>query len=250
MPHLEVLSLYALFGLIFGSFASAVSYRLVSQESLITRSKCPKCHHILNILDLVPLLSYIINKGKCRYCAQHISLRYPLIEISTAIMLILVGCFVTGYVIQALLCLVAVSLVVMIITDLEHYIIPDIIQFILAMLGIFYAFLSNYPLIQVLFMPLFCYIIGITLQKGFKLFMKKDGLGMGDVKFFAVSGIFLRIEMLAGFFLISGVIGIVTALIWRLLGKGEEFPFGPALAISLYLCLIFPNITNIANFMI
>ncbi|KIE06106.1 hypothetical protein NF27_BK00270 [Candidatus Jidaibacter acanthamoeba] len=237
-------------GLIFGSFAGAASYRLVTQESLLTRSKCPKCNHALKAFELIPVFSYAFQKGKCRHCAQPISLRYPLIELLTAFSFSIVGYNVEGHINQVLLCLTTAALMVMIITDFEYYIIPDIIQFIIAILGIFYAFFNNYPLIELLFTPLFCYIIGIILQKGFKLFMKKDGLGTGDVKFFAVVGIFLKIEMLAGFFLISGIIGIFTALIWRLLSKGEEFPFGPALAVSLYLCLVFPKIVDIANFMI
>lgn len=242
--------LITILGFVFGSFAGAVSHRLITGESLFTRSKCTKCNHKLNVFDLVPVFSYLFRGGKCRYCAQHISLRYPLIELLTALAFFIIGYNVEGYVNQTLLCLTAAALAVMIITDFEYYIIPDVIQFIAAILGIFYAFFNNYGLIELLFTSLLCYSIGVILQKGFKLFMKKDGLGMGDVKFFAVAGIFLKIEMLAGFFLISGIIGIFTALIWRLLSKGEEFPFGPALAVSLYLCLVFPKIVDIANFMI
>ena len=79
--------------------------------------------------------------------------------------------------------------------------------------------------------------------------MKKDGLGMGDVKFFAVAGLYLTPESASAFFLLSGLIGILTAIVWRLLKKGEVFPFGPSLAIALYIIIVFPKAVNIANFL-
>lgn len=249
MSQFEVSLILLIFGLVFGSFASLASYRLVYGGSLLTRSKCPKCRHILGIKDLLPIISYILQRGKCRYCRKVIAKRYPFIELTTALAFFVIGLNTQVGMVQILLCLLSVCLIIIIATDFDSYFIPDIMQFAMAVIGVFYAFFNHYQLLQVLLMPLFCYGIGMLLMKGFKLIMKKDGLGMGDVKFFGVAGVFLKVEALASFFFISGIAGIAIAIIWRMLGKGEEFPFGPALALSLFICLVFPQVTNITNFM-
>jgi prepilin signal peptidase PulO-like enzyme (type II secretory pathway) len=249
MLHFEVAFILFIFGLIFGSFATMASYRFVHGGSFLTRSQCPKCGHKLGILDLIPIISFIIQKGKCRYCHTAISLRYPLIELTTAIMFFIIGLKTELGFIQVLLCLLSICLVILIATDFEAYFIPDLLQFVMAVIGVLYAFFNHYELIHVWMLPIMCYGIGWVLMKGFRLVMKKDGLGMGDVKFFGVAGFYLKVEALASFFFISGIVGVIIALIWRLLGKGEEFPFGPALAFSLFTCLVFPDATNITNFM-
>lgn len=235
-------------GLCFGSFATMASYRLVVRKSLLNRSFCPKCKHKLGVLDLFPVLSYIFQRGKCRYCKAHISMRYPLIELSTALLFVLVGYeYSYDLITIVLLCSFVVCMVIMTVTDLEHYIIPDEIQFAFAIIGIFYAYYYEYTLAQVLLMPLFMLIVALGLKHGCLLFLKKDGLGYGDVKFFAVAGLYLNVEMVSSFLLLSGLMGLVLALVWRVLGRGELFPFGPALALSLFLCQMYPELNVIAR---
>lgn len=236
------------FGLCFGSFATMASYRLVVRKSLMNRSFCPKCKHKLGVLDLFPVFSYIFQRGKCRYCKAHISMRYPLIELSTALLFVLVGYeYGDDLITVFLLCSFVVCMVIMTVTDLEHYVILDEIQFAFAIIGIFYAYYYEYTLAQVLLMPLFMLIIALGLKHGCLLFLKKDGLGYGDVKFFAVAGLYLNVELVSSFLLLSGLMGIVLALIWRVLGRGELFPFGPALALSLFLCQMYPELNVIAR---
>ncbi len=212
------------------------------------RSRCPHCNHALGFRDLVPLVSYIIQHGKCRHCDKAISWRYPLAELSMA------GAFIIIYwnmpwSLQTLcVCLATVVLVIMIITDLEELIIPDQAQVALAIIGLGYAYLNYRPIFHVLGGSLISWLIGVLLFYGSQMILKRDGLGWGDVKFFAVAGLFLPIEMLSIFFFLAGVIGLCTALVWRLCGHGNEFPFGPALAVALYLCLVFPLLGKITEF--
>lgn len=239
-----------LLGLIVGSFATMASHRLIVGENLFGRSKCIKCKHKLGVKDLFPILSYLALRGKCRYCRAHISIRYPLIEVCSAITFLVISLVAhQDLVLLGLLYLIATQLIIMIITDFEEYIIPDEIQVSLAFTGVVYAYYIEYHLIQVMLLPLLMLIVALALYYGSKFFLGKDGLGFGDVKFFMVSGLYLTPETVAGFFLISGLIGVVSALFWRLLGKGKLFPFGPALAIALLICILFPKAANFTTFM-
>ena len=126
-----------LFGLIMGSFISLVSYRLVSKESIfLARSKCTHCNAKLKIRSLIPLLSWLIQRGKCLNCSAKISIRYPLIEAFCA-----GGFILTYFMLDAridikfmLFLAIFVTMFIMVVVDLEHYFIPDILQFILAFL--------------------------------------------------------------------------------------------------------------------
>lgn len=241
---------FFLLGLIFGSFATMASYRLIHGGSFFTRSKCPKCKHQLGVKDLFPLFSYLVQGGKCRYCQKKISRRYPLTEFVTGTAFFLIA---TQYgdipVFAALLCAITLAFIIMIVTDFEEYIIPDEIQISLAILGVLFSYYKGYSLMQIILMPILLLSMALLLKYGFKFLMKKDGLGMGDVKFFAVAGLYLTPESASAFFLLSGLIGILTAIVWRLLKKGEVFPFGPSLAIALYIIIVFPKAVNIANFL-
>jgi leader peptidase (prepilin peptidase)/N-methyltransferase len=238
------LIVYITFGLLFGSFATMASYRIPHGEDLIIKSSyCPKCNHRLGFFDLFPLFSWAFNKGQCHYCKTKISIRYPLTEITMAILFAIVylkiGANLQGFTMLAL----AVCLVIMIVVDLEHQIIPDLIQIALIPIGILYRYSLDSEWHEYISGVAIGLITALALRYGFFLWKKREGLGMGDVKFFAVSGLFLSLKTFAPFLLISGLIGILTSLLWKKLGKGEEFPFGPALAIALFLCVVFPEYT-------
>jgi leader peptidase (prepilin peptidase)/N-methyltransferase len=238
------LIIFLIFGLLFGSFATMASYRIPRGEDLaIKPSYCPICNHRLGFFDLFPVFSWVLNKGKCHYCKAKINIRYPLIEITMAALFVIVylkiGVNLQGFTMLGL----AVCLVIMIVVDLEHQIIPDIIQIALISIGILYRYSLDSEWHEYISGPAIGLAIALALRYGFWLWKKREGLGMGDVKFFAVAGLFLGVKGFAPFMLFSGLIGIFTSLIWRRLGKGEEFPFGPSLAISIFLCTVFPEYT-------
>ena len=123
-----------LMGLIIGSFISLVSHRLVSKEPIfLGRSKCVKCNSKLKIRSLIPLFSWIMQRGKCLNCSAQISLRYPLIEAFCALGFILTFFVMKSVVDIKFMLFLAIFVVmfIMVVVDLEHYFIPDILQFIL-----------------------------------------------------------------------------------------------------------------------
>jgi len=231
-----------LLGLLFGSFITMASYRIPrGEEIIIRRSHCPHCNHNLYFTDLIPVFSWLAHKGACAYCKQPISSRYPIIEIVSG------AAFITVYMIYGmtmatvLLWLVAICLMVMIIVDFEHYIIPDRVQLVLLPLVIALRLIAGGNILNILLGGIGGLAVGMGLRVMIRLWKKQEGLGLGDVKFLGIAGCALDPVLITLFLFLAGVIGIITALCWRLLGKGILFPFGPALAVSLFACLLIPH---------
>ena len=242
--------LYVLFvfsvGLTFGSFVTLASYRLpLGEDIAIKPSRCPKCETKLKFLDLWPVLSWACNKGKCRHCKAPVSARYPLTELVTAAMFVLLYLHYGLNLQSVLLALLWVALMIMIVVDLEHYIIPDQLHYVLLPLGLGYHAAMHTPSEDVSHGFLLASGIGLSLHYGYRYLRHKEGLGFGDVKFFAVAGVWLGLKPIVPFLFFSGIFGIVTGLLWRILKKGPVFPFGPALAVALFLCVTCPLLTNL-----
>jgi len=236
------LFLVVILGLCFGSFATAASYRLPLDQEIIRKpSFCPSCNKRLGIRDLVPVFSWLINRGKCRSCKKPVSMRYPLTECITALAF---ACIYWEYGIAPvtpILMLMSVALIIQIIADFEHQIIPDETHFALIPLAIAYHYILGTGWVEPLTGAAIGLLLGLSLQIGFRVLRKKEGLGMGDVKFLFVAGLWLGITPFVPFLFLSGISGVATALLWRALGKGEVFPFGPALALALYVMLVWPE---------
>jgi leader peptidase (prepilin peptidase)/N-methyltransferase len=231
----------SLLGACFGSFNSLLIYRLPRGKSVVfTRSACPVCYHALGVKDLIPLLSWVISRAQCRYCHAPIAARYVFLEVITA--LLFVGCYLRyglslDFIVLALL---LSHLLVLCVIDFQHRIIPDSLQCVVGVLGVIYSLYHQMHLGELLAGMLLGAVIGLTLQIGIKWWKKQDGLGMGDVKFMAVSGIWLGVHQLPYFFY-AGMFGVMSALLWRVVSQDPRFPFGPALACSLVLLVIFPD---------
>ncbi len=236
------LALIALLGACIGSFISLISHRLPLDEPVVrTRSRCPHCLHVLSVRDLLPIFSWVLARGRCRYCSVRVSMRYPLIELSCALgASLLVWWFGLSLATAALVGMwwAAVALIA---TDLEHYIILDEVQIALALLALLYHYARGGDMVACAQAGAVGIAIGCILKYGFLWATHKDGLGLGDVKFLGVAGLWLASSAsFVPFLFISGVLGIASAALWRLLGRGEVFPFGPALMLSLVLCTYYP----------
>ena len=219
-----VIALFFSLGLIIGSFLNVCIYRLPRGESVVfTPSHCTNCGCRIGARDLVPLLSYLWLKGRCRSCGMLISPLYPFIELLTGLL------FAAAYLHSGLttlllkqLFLIAILVVVSLI-DLKYYIIPDrMIIFSLAC-----GILLN--LLAFLLAPALIY---------------RGGMGGGDIKLAAVIGFFLGWPngLLAVFLgcLLAALIGIVLVLT-RLKGRKDAIPFGPYLAVGTMLAMFFGN---------
>lgn len=235
-------------GLVFGSFVTLASYRLPLGEDIYLKpSRCPKCERKLGFRDLWPVLSWLLSQAKCRHCQTKISARYPLTELTTAALFTLVYLQMGLTPVGVVLALFVVALMVMVVVDFEHYIIPDEVHYVLLPLGVIYHYLVKTPISDVIGGLLLGLGLGLALHYGYKIIRKKDGLGFGDVKFLAVAGLWLGVMPMVPFLFLSGVFGIATGLIWRGLRKGALFPFGPALAASLFVCVLYSKDINILN---
>jgi leader peptidase (prepilin peptidase) / N-methyltransferase len=247
-----------IFGLIIGSFLNCVIYRLERGKSFLKgRSYCPECKHVLSPWDLVPLLSFIFLRGRCRYCKKAISWQYPLVEILTALIFLLIFNFSipapelaplahygvalslvfnllpTGY-----LLLVSSLLIVIFVFDLKHYIIPD--GAIYAAIGA--AFLYNF--LDLKNLPSFL-ISGAAASAFFlAIFLISRGkwMGFGDVKLAAFMGLFLGWPNIAAALFLGFFIGAIIGVGLMILKKkkmSSEIPFGPFLITGTFLALFF-----------
>lgn len=233
-------------GLCLGSFATALIARIPAGKSWIAtkgdaeRSACPHCGHQLGPLDLIPLLSWLWLRGRCRYCRHAIGARYPLTECLTLLMCMAAyGAYGWGG--AGIVLLLAVPfLVAMLAIDLEHLILPDQLQVILYGAGLLFIALAFGPaaLPGALLSSLIYAALALILAKSGTFLLKRDALGMGDVKFFAVAGLWLGWLLLPAFLMIAGVAGVLLGLAWKFIVKSPRFPFGPALIFAFFLLLI------------
>ncbi len=254
-------------GLVLGSFSTALSWRVPRGESWVWkkvspaqrklsaplyagRSACPSCGKALAVHDLVPLFSWLFLRGRCRFCAAPIGARYPLIELGT-LLAALGGYAAWGFSPALLFLLLALPfLVALFVIDLEHYILPDQLVLPLAVIGGAFVLSTGWPMYGIS-VPLFMHAVLPSVGAAFlygsfawgagallSFFLKKDALGGGDVKFFAVAGLWLGISAFPFFLILSGFAGVFLGLLWRGLFKTPVFPFGPALIVSFYILLL------------
>ena len=247
MTDLTVLWVVAGFlGASIGSFLTLVTYRLPRDEKIgLSRSRCPSCLKDLRVVDLIPILSWVTSKGRCRHCQTKVSIRYPLTELAT--MLGTLGAvYLFGFTLEGLAvaglwwCIVAI-----IVTDLEHYIILDEVQIAIILFGALFHYALDTDAADVIESGVLGLIIGLILKYGFLYLRNKDGLGMGDVKLLFGVGIWLaHPASFVPFLFFSGILGVACGLLWRMVGFGKIFPFGPALAASLLVCVVWPQAAN------
>ncbi len=232
-----------LFGLIMGSFISLVSHRLVSKESMfMARSKCVQCNSKLKIRSLVPIFSWIMQRGKCLNCSKKISIRYPLIEFFCALGFLLTFIALDYKVDIKFMFYLAifVTMFIMVVVDLEHYFIPDILQFILVFLVTLLT-IHNGGLNSIYdgLRPALAFVaFGFAIWIFFYYSAGIDGIGIDDFKFFMIAGFMLSLNNFILFMFLSGMIGALFGAVWQKLKKDETFPFAPAICLSAYLCLL------------
>ena len=226
-------------GLIFGSFTNVLIARIPTGESIVTPpSHCPRCGHRLGVLDLVPVLSWLFLKGKCRYCQEAISIRYPAVELLTAALFM--GVFlrwgISAYTLAGWA--LTVILVSSAFIDLDEGIIPDVITIPGVVLGLVVSFVT------IGFFP----ALWGALAFGGVLFLvaviSKGGMGGGDIKLAAVIGAFTGIPGAIITLLLSSFLGAVFGITLMLMGRaGRKTPvkFGPFLAIGAYTAYLFSN---------
>ncbi|MGB4965697.1 MAG: prepilin peptidase [Microgenomates group bacterium] len=245
-----LLAIYiGILGLCIGSFLNVLIDRLSNEEGIGGRSHCDHCKKQLRARDLVPVLSYILNQGECRYCKKHISFYYPIVEILTSVIFVTIYfalfplgiTFLTGQSIWLFLYLtIASSLIVIFFADLKYHIIPDEATIALLVTSILLRAYSADSLPALL--PNLTAAVALTLTLFFFFFVTKGrGMGFGDVKLAFPMGFLLGLE--GGFlalyvaFVMGGFVGLVLLLLRRK-GLKSKLPFGPFLVLGTVAILV------------
>lgn len=231
-------------GAVFGSFLNCAAWRIAHHEPFWKgRSHCTNCGHELGVPDLVPVFSWLFLKGKCRHCGGKISVRYPLTECFFALVTVLcllrfdlsVLCLRNWILLCCLFCL---SLV-----DLECFIIPD--GCLLIAVG---AWLAALPFLRLGWretIPFLLSALGfgggiLLISLAMDALLHKESLGGGDVKLFAVMGLYLGPAASLFAMMLSCVIGLVFVALRRRHGNTQEqIPFGPSIAAAMGVMLLY-----------
>lgn len=226
---------FFIFGTIFGSFYNVVGDRLPEGKSIVKPSShCPKCGHKLTPLELIPIFSFLLQKGKCKNCSSKIPIMHPLFEFVSGLL------FMLAYVSfkltpELLIALTFISILLIIfVSDIEYMIIPDEVLIIgLVMLAIEKIFI--FGLANVLYSLLdgvICFIIMYLLKKFGDFLFKKESMGGGDIKLLFVFGFVLGWPMAIISIFIGSIIGLPISLIVIAKNSSHEIPFGPLLSLG------------------
>jgi leader peptidase (prepilin peptidase)/N-methyltransferase len=236
-----------LFGLIIGSFLNVVIVRLPHNQSIVApRSRCVTCGKLIRWYDNIPVMSYLLLRGRCRQCKTRISARYPVIELLTAAMFY-VAFIRFGFSLALVLrdwpfiaALIAIAFI-----DLEHRIIPDPLSIGGTGLGLATAWMVPAPgMVGSLAGAALGFGLFYGFAWGYHRLTGREGLGGGDVKLLAMIGAFVGPLGVFVTLFVSSILGSLTGIIWAYVSKQKSImrtslPYGPFLVIgALYYYLL------------
>lgn len=230
-----------IYGACIGSFLNVVIYRVPNNISIARgRSYCPKCNQKIKNYDLIPILSYILLRGKCRNCKDSISIRYPLIELFTGIIAVIT--FVArGFSLEAVIIfLVAAILIAIAMIDFDTMTIQDELVIAIMPLALVMVYLQNDISILSRIIAFFEISIPMVILNCFV----QDSFGGGDVKLISVCGIMLGWQNTLLAMFIAILIGGFYAIYLLVSGKskkGAHIAFGPYICIGVYIAMIYGN---------
>jgi leader peptidase (prepilin peptidase)/N-methyltransferase len=236
-------------GLVIGSFLNVVIERLPRGESVVGgRSRCPRCRHNLRWLDLIPLLSFVVLRGRCRYCGARISWRYPLVEVLTGVSAVSVVSVVsvenmtplTLLTVLLLLTLAAILISIFFI-DLEHGIIPNRLVYSGIVIALMIQFIKagfSRPLFLTLLGSLVIFLFFYSLHAVFK----GRAMGGGDVKLALLVGLLTGWPNMVVAIFLSFLTGALAGVILMAMSEkkfGDTIPFGPFLILAAFVTLFY-----------
>ena len=240
-------------GLCIGSFLNCVVYRMEHKKGLKGRSFCPHCKHTLCWQDLFPVLSFVFLRGKCRHCKKKISIQYPLVELATGILFVLIiwslglgwslGFGAWDLIKLFFLFYIASALIIIFVYDLKHYIIPDKVLLPAIIISLIYNFIPPYNWQHLIYI-----FWAVVAAAGFFLFIflisKGRAMGFGDVKLAVLMGLLLGLPnvLLALFlaFFFGAIIGLIQ-MAFKGKNLKSEIPFGPFLITGTFVAMFYGN---------
>ncbi len=231
-----LLVLSTIFGLVIGSFLNVCIHRIPLQMSLVSPpSRCPKCGRPVSWFDNIPVLSWILLGGKCRYCKNRISAQYPIVELATGLAFLAVA-WVTPPGPQLVARLIFVCLLIVLFgIDLEHQLLPNVITVPGIVIGLIFSVVAPPGWQNAL--------VGVVLGAGvlyairgaYYMVRREEGLGMGDVKMLAMIGAFLGWQAVLVTLVLSSFAGALVGLGLMAIQRGSmrlALPYGTFLALG------------------
>jgi len=239
---IEIVLIFIL-GLIVGSFSNVCIYRIPRNESIVyPASHCTKCNTTIKPIDNIPLLSYILLKGRCRNCKSKISIQYPVVEFLNGLIYLIIY-LIYGLSVQTLIYIILSSaLIIIAFIDLNEQIVPDVISLPGIVLGLILSFFVSY--ISFVDSALGVFVGGgiiLVIGMGGSVIFKKEAMGGGDVKLAAMIGAFLGwryiiISLFLGFFL--GALAGIILILSKIKSREDVIPFGPFIVLGSLITLL------------
>lgn len=240
---MEYILLYVsifIFGTLIGSFLNVCIFRIPDKENIVSkRSHCPNCGNVLKWFELVPLLSFLILRGKCRYCGNKISIQYPLIEFLNGAACVWIFA-VYGFTYYSVICCLCMStLIVISVIDWRTYEIPIGCNIFIGLLGIIHLIIDP--------AHLFDYVLGFFIVSGIFLIIyfitKGRGIGGGDIKLMAAAGLLLGWQGVLLALVIGSVAGSMIHLaLMKIRNKDRVLAFGPYLSFGIFIAMLYGDV--------
>lgn len=230
-----LLAQLCLLGAVFGSFGNVLVWRLPRGQSILGRSRCPKCGRTLSGTDLVPLLSYAWLRGRCRTCRERIGARYPLLELGGGMLFLGAGLLAPTFVGALLLGLGLLTLLIVAVIDIETQTIPDALSIAIVIIALAFQLAGGHLVIGGA-------LLGLMIFGGQWLLSRGRWLGSGDI--FVAVGIGLLVggtRAMALAVLAAYIIGALVAVIGLATGtlkRHDRLPFEPFLATGALVALL------------
>lgn len=243
--------LFFIVGTVFGSFSNVVIYRLPRHENIaFPPSNCPRCHHELRPWDMIPILSWVLLKGKCRYCHTSIDKQYPIVEFLSGCIFVLNFIVFQGSLETYIACLLTILFLPMAVIDFKHCILPNKLQLLVLPIALGVAFLhtkQRFAFYQndEMLDPLWGALIGggilfVIAVGGMFLSHHDEVMGMGDIKLLTLLGLLCGVQNILVVLLIgtilTGCIGF-GLIISKKKKAADKIAFGPYLIASFYLVI-------------
>ena len=267
LPTGVAVAIAAVFGLLIGSFLNVVIHRLpkmmeaewaancaelagqapaeAAPFNLVRpRSRCPHCGHVIRWYENIPVLSYLMLRGKCSNCGAAIGIRYPIVELVTSALLAWIAARHGLTIVAAVWAAFACILLAQFLIDFDTQLLPDDLNYPLLWLGLIAAATgwTQVPLKSAVWGAVFGYLSLWTIYQAHKALTGKEGMGHGDFKLLAALGAWFGAEYLVAIVLLSSVVGavlgIVLIIVGRIANRDIPIPFGPFLAGAGLLALV------------
>lgn len=237
----------ALVALAIGSFAGTLVLRLPAGEGIDGRSHCRTCGTALGPRDLVPVASWLAQRGRCRACGAPLSWFYPAVELAALALALWAWSVADGWLLWAS-CAFAWTLLALALIDFEHEILPDALTLPLMALGLGVAWFSAPPMIlDNVAGAAAGFVLFAAVAAAYRRIRGREGLGRGDAKLLAALGAWVGLSGLPSVVLIGSVAALVGALAARAFGRSralqDRVPFGPALALAGWLVWLYGPLT-------